>query len=321
LSVGRSSFEFEQQPDGAIDLVCEPGSEPDHGRRSFHGRAEGMNSNLQFDYISIGHVTIDVLEDGSRRPGGTALYSALQAARLGLRAKIVTRGLPAELEDLLEPWAAELELEIQPAPATTSLATRGQGSGRRQELLAWAGPLEPVGSMSCAIVHLAPVAAELPVPWPAGGGLRGITPQGLARAWSNAGGIVSPARPSAAAALEARRTDVVVVSDDERPLCEALIESARGNGALLAVTAGERPSTILAAGGQALTLAVHPLEHPADDLGAGDVFASALFTGLAEGRSPAQAGTFANTAAALRMSGRGVDAVAGRAEIEAALPR
>ena len=35
-------------------------------------------------YVAVGHVTIDVLADGRRRPGGTALYSALQAARLGL---------------------------------------------------------------------------------------------------------------------------------------------------------------------------------------------------------------------------------------------
>ena len=36
-------------------------------------------------YVTVGHVTIDVLPDGERRPGGTAFYSALQAARLGLR--------------------------------------------------------------------------------------------------------------------------------------------------------------------------------------------------------------------------------------------
>ena len=47
---------------------------------------------MQFDYTTVGHVTIDVLDDGSRRAGGTAFYSALQAARLGRRALIVTRG-------------------------------------------------------------------------------------------------------------------------------------------------------------------------------------------------------------------------------------
>jgi len=26
-----------------------------------------------FDYVTVGHVTVDVLPDGSRRPGGTAL--------------------------------------------------------------------------------------------------------------------------------------------------------------------------------------------------------------------------------------------------------
>jgi sugar/nucleoside kinase (ribokinase family) len=46
-------------------------------------------------------VTIDVLPGGERRPGGTALYSALQAARLGLDATIVTRGREQELRELL----------------------------------------------------------------------------------------------------------------------------------------------------------------------------------------------------------------------------
>jgi len=42
-------------------------------------RAKGA----RFDYTAVGHVTIDVMPDGSRRPGGGAFYAALQAARLG----------------------------------------------------------------------------------------------------------------------------------------------------------------------------------------------------------------------------------------------
>ncbi|MCW3026423.1 MAG: hypothetical protein JWM29_1855, partial [Solirubrobacterales bacterium] len=65
---------------------------------------------MDFDYTTLGHVTIDIFADGSRQPGGTAFYSALQAARLGRRARIVTRGRPSELKELLEPYLAELEL-------------------------------------------------------------------------------------------------------------------------------------------------------------------------------------------------------------------
>ncbi len=276
---------------------------------------------MQFDYIAVGHVTVDVLEDGTSRPGGTALYSALQAARLGLRALILTRGVEDEIEGLLEPWAGELELQIQRAPATTRFATSGAGAARGQRLLAWAGPLQPSGRLECAILHLAPVAAELPASWPTGGRLLGLTPQGLVRSWAPGGGAVGPASPSAGAIVQAALTDAVVLSRLELAVCEQLVARARDGGALVALTAGEQPSTILVAGADPIVQPVCPIEQPVDDLGAGDVFAAALFTGLAEGRPPAQAGALANAAAALRMTGAGPEAVARRERIEAVIPR
>ncbi len=275
---------------------------------------------MQFDYIAVGHVTVDALEDGTSRPGGTALYSALQAARLGLTALILTRGVAEEIEGLLEPWAGELELQVQRAPETTSFATSGVGAERRQRLLSWAGPLEAVGRLDCAILHLAPVAAELPASWPTGGRLLGLTPQGLARSWAPGDGTLSPVAPSRGAIEQAALTDAVVLSRLELAVCEQLVARARAGGALLALTAGERPTTILAGGAEPIVQPVCAVGQPADDLGAGDVYAAALFTGLAEGRPPAQAGALANAAAGLRMTGAGADAVARRERIEALLP-
>ena len=104
-------------------------------------RGRRLSPEPRFDYTTIGHVTIDVLADGSRRAGGAAFYSALQAARLGQRTRIITQGVPAEIEALLEPYRDEFELEIIAAAQTTTLDTRGEGSGRTQRLLAWAGPI------------------------------------------------------------------------------------------------------------------------------------------------------------------------------------
>ena len=42
------------------------------------------------DFLAIGHVTRDLLPDGSWRLGGTVAFAALTAARLGLRPAIVT---------------------------------------------------------------------------------------------------------------------------------------------------------------------------------------------------------------------------------------
>jgi hypothetical protein len=48
------------------------------------------------------------------------------------------------------------------------------GAARSQRLLAWAGPIESTErTLDCAILHLAPVADELPERWPAVAGVCG----------------------------------------------------------------------------------------------------------------------------------------------------
>ena len=61
-----------------------PGRQPEL-EPSSQTPAPMVTARLRFDYTTVGHVTADVLGDGSRRPGGSAFYSALQAARLGQR--------------------------------------------------------------------------------------------------------------------------------------------------------------------------------------------------------------------------------------------
>jgi 1D-myo-inositol 3-kinase len=306
-----------------------------------------VNRDLHFDYTTIGHVTVDVLDDGSRRAGGTAFYSALQAARLGLRALIVTRGVPGEIEALLEPHRDELALTVLPAAHTTTLGTLGSGAQRSQRVLAWAGPIlaEELPQLDTAILHLAPIARETPGRWGgdeqirAGEQIRarrgaarpertpfvGLTPQGLVRDWSGPGGEIVRVSPiggtAEAAAAVASRCDALVVNEHERASCADLIAAARAVGATVAVTAGAGPIALLAPGGDELALDVPPLERPVDDLGAGDVFAAAFFVALDEGRSPLDAAAFANAAAAVRMGGADADAIGGREEIEARVSR
>jgi sugar/nucleoside kinase (ribokinase family) len=282
-----------------------------------------LNRDLHFDYTTIGHVTIDVLDDGSRRAGGTAFYSAVQAARLGLRARILTRGVPGEIEALLEPFLGELELTVLPAPHTTTLRTLGAGSERSQRVLAWAGPIAADLELDTKILHLAPVAREtlgrwrVRVPPP----FIGLTPQGLVRDWSEPGGEIVPVALEGAsgdgAAAVAVQCDAIVVNEHERANCASMIAAARAGGTTVAVTAGAGPITILAPGGEDLVLDVPELERPVDDLGAGDVFAAAFFVAISEGRSPQDAAGFASAAAAVRINGPSAGAIGGREEIEA----
>ncbi|MGO9321244.1 MAG: PfkB family carbohydrate kinase [Solirubrobacteraceae bacterium] len=272
---------------------------------------------MHFDYTTVGHVTIDVLDDGSRRAGGTAFYSALQAARLGRRALILTRGRAREIEQLIEPYRHELELQVLPAPHTTTLRTAGSGSQRSQRVLAWAGPISEQLTLDTSILHLAPVARESPSHWRGRAAFVGLTPQGLAREWSAHGGQIEPTTPTPADIDVAARCDAVVVSEHERASCAGLIAAATAARAVIAVTAGARPTTILAPGRAAIELDVPALQHPVDDLGAGDVFAAAFFIALGDGRSALEAASFANAAAAVRILGAGASAIGGLAAIEA----
>lgn len=283
-------------------------------RHGATGAGEGASAGGPFDYTAVGHVTVDVIDGGSRRPGGTAFYSALQASRLGLRTLILTRGAPREIEQLLAPYRAELELEVQPAEQTTTLHTSGSGAERSQRLLAWAGPIE-AAPLDTGILHLAPVARETPPRWQGAVEFLGLTPQGLLRDWPREGGEIS----LTAAAPEAfpARCDAIVISEVEQGSCRELISRASRADTIVAVTAGARPTTILVPGSAPLQVQTAAAEDPGgDDLGAGDVFAAAFFIALREGRPARQAAGFAGAAAALRVGAAGTSGIAGRSAIE-----
>lgn len=275
-----------------------------------------MNPDFQFDYTVVGHVTVDVLADGSRRAGGTAFYAALQASRLGQRTRVVTQGAPRELEPLLEPYRAGLTVEILPAAHTTTLLTSGSGAERVQRLLAWAGPIEGGLALDTAILHLAPIARETSSRWGGRAAFVGLTPQGLLRRWAAVGEQVSLGAPDRQALAAARASDAIVISEHEHGSAASLIAAGRRGGAVTAVTAGERPTTLLLADGSERVLAVPEVAAAHDDLGAGDVFSAAFFVALNEGLAAPLAIDFANAAASVRIETPGTVGIGDRHAIE-----
>jgi sugar/nucleoside kinase (ribokinase family) len=276
-----------------------------------------MNPGGRFDYAAIGHVTVDVMADGTRRPGGTAFYSAIQASRLGMRTLIVTRGRRQEIERMLHPYGGEVELEIQAAEETTTLLTAGTGAARSQRVLAWAGPIEAVPELETSILHLAPIARETPRSWPGKAAFVGLTPQGLARRWPQGGGEMSLAAVGRETLPD--RCDAIVISEIEQAACAELLSGAPAAGALVAVTAGHRPTTLVMPGGETLHAPTPAVQLDGEDVGAGDVFAAALFIALQERRGPREAATFAAAAAALRIAAPATSGIGGRAAIESLL--
>ncbi len=305
-------------------------------------------ADARFEYVTIGHVTRDEIERSPRgtvvQPGGGAFYSALQAARLGLRTLIVTQGVPGEIEELLASYRDELDVHVIPADRTTTLSTRGFGATRSQRVLAWAGAiLQPI-EVNAAILHLAPIARETPVSWRGGADFVGITPQGLIRCWKMHHSVPL-VQLDAASLLGDTPTvsfdrdpllgelssvdldpaslpddfDAAVISEQECHSAHALFATARRQGAHVAVTAGSRPTTVHlcdpSASPQVVQTTIPRVSAVRDDLGAGDVFAAAFFIALAAGRSALDAAMFGNAAATVRIAGVGPNAIGTRETI------
>jgi sugar/nucleoside kinase (ribokinase family) len=289
--------------------------------------ARDAAAGRSFDYVTVGHVTVDVIAaDGSRRPGGGAFYSALQAARLGLRTLILTQGSASEIEALLEPYRSELELRIIPATATTTLETSWSGAVRTQRLLAWAEPIVETIEVDTQVLHFAPVARETSAAWAGHADFVGLTPQGLARTWGedgeSAGTVVAAHLPSDRGSLEKLLPDgcsAVVVSEQERVACAPLLDAAAEGGAVLAITAGAGATSVCLPDGEVIRVPAPSVDRPRDDLGAGDVFAAAFFIALREGQSPVRAAGYGNAAAAIRIEGVGAQGIGNRQAIEARL--
>jgi hypothetical protein len=262
------------------------------------------------NYVVVGHVVVDVEEGtGTRSPGGTALYSGLQAARLGCRTLVITAGDPDELQGLLAPYASEFDLIVQPRASTTTFLTSGLGLERTQRRTEWAGEIEDPGLIASPIVHIAPVAHETRAIRTGSGTFVGVTPQGLIRRWDADG---APAYVALDPALMPSRFDALVLDVLERTYCASVVDAAATAGIAVAVTAGADGVELVKDGTR---LPAIELVTVAEDLGAGDVFSAVFFIALHEGHGPIAAAQLGQQAAAIRLAGRGPGAVAPREQI------
>lgn len=271
------------------------------------------------DYLAVGNPTLDAQGDGSFVLGGTAVYSALQAARLGACAVAVGRADPDGLRPYWQPYANQVDLRLQPSPATTTFRNVSDADAREQWLREWAGEIDTGRLPDSDILHIAPVAREVEVERlaPAGASrLVCLTPQGLIRRWSGPGGHVTLESRRFSAAVAAW-VGIVVVSEDEAPYVSGLLQGVAGHGGLAVVTRGQRGCEVLAGDGWS-EYPAEPAAPVADATGAGDCFAAALAIEIFGGRPVPAAIRLASIAAALCVRGLGPAAVGTRREIMAA---
>lgn len=266
---------------------------------------------IRADALVVGHVCIDLFDDGREAVGGAALYGGLVYARAGLDTVVLTAGDPAELTDRLGFLADELDVLVHPGDACTSFGISASGAGRVLRVLERA-PDVPVLEAQARIVHLAPVTGEVAPEWTEQDALVGLTPQGLLRRWGDDGVVQLVPAPG----LDAYRADVIVLDEQEAGCARSLAERWR-KGALVAVTRGDGPASIRR-GDERLEMPAETV-NVVDDTGAGDVFAAALLVALSADRPLKQAVRYAHAAAGLHVEGLGPGTVPTRAAVESRL--
>ena len=258
---------------------------------------------MVIDYLVIGHICADLQPDGTTRLGGTALFAALTARRLGLRVAIVTACAPAfDLSAL----PADIEVFRQPSAQTTLFENRYTSTGRTQWLHARAAMIDlteiPTAWKTAPIVHLAPIIDEVPhrtEVFPQA--LIGATPQGWLR--SVAPSQLVTTDPTRLLRLPLSGIHVVVFSEEDVQGDAMVAEHIARHVSVMALTRAERGATIFVDG--------VPTDVPAfpatvvDPTGAGDVFAAALLIALQRGHDAIAATRWANAAAACAIEGPG----------------
>lgn len=267
------------------------------------------------DYLLLGHVTRDVLPDGSTTPGGTSLYAAWMVQRLAYQAAIVSA--PAELPP---DFPGDIAIAFHQSPTPPTFENRYSPIGRQQILHAASTPITlddvPQAWRDAPIVHLAPVLAETPEALAQAfpNALLAATPQGWMRTWPEH--LPGPVqyRPWFPSRELLRRLDALILSIEDVQGDEALIRNWAAECKLVALTRGANGATLFVAG-QPTHVPAYPATER-DPTGAGDVFAAALLVRLHETGDPLLAAHFAAAAAAVSVEGRGVSSLPTRPQIE-----
>jgi sugar/nucleoside kinase (ribokinase family) len=273
------------------------------------------------DFLAIGHVARDEFEgEPTWRLGGTALYAAATAARLGVRAALVTRVGPIE-QPALEERCERLGIALHalPSSATTTFGFRYLEGRRLLRLKARARGIAPndvpAEWRASRAVVLGSIAHELDR------SLFGTTSatatvlvaQGYLREWS-ADGAIRP-RPWEDADEIVPRVSAVVLSEDDVAGDLGAPRSWARNGRVY-VTLAERGVLVLDRGSET-TIPGYRVDRVVDPTGAGDAFAAGLAIALADRRPPDDCARFANAVASFAVEDVGMAGLADRARVDA----
>jgi len=265
-----------------------------------------MDSQEHFDYLTVGHICHDLSQDGPVI-GGAAAYGAGVAQVMGCRTAVVTSSAP---EDDWQTALPGITIHRIPSPKTTVFENVYTPAGRVQTIHSVAGGITgtsiPDEWQRASIVHLAPIANEVvpDVLHLFSNSLIGLAPQGWMRRWDSDGKV--SAGPWAAAEEYLRLAAAVFISEEDL-LNGEMLKKYRDWSRLLVMTQGQLGCTIFI-GDEARQFPSVP-GSVVDTTGAGDIFAAAFLVRLFQtGGNPSEAAQFANKAASLSITARGLRA-------------
>jgi len=269
------------------------------------------------DYLVVGHITQDLLDDGTYRPGGTVSYSGLTASALGQQVGILTSC--AEDTDL----SAYAGIQVRALPASQSTVFRNipTDSGRLQYMYHSARRLDassvPEEWKLAPIVHLGPVAAEIDPDifsaFPRS--LLCLTPQGWLRGFAKDGRVLPVDWTYSPKLLQAAHAVVLSIEDLHND--ENKVEKWASLCRLLVVTQSNQGARVYWNGDVRRFPA--PKVALVQDTGAGDIFAACFFHRLYATQDPWEAARFAVRLAAASVTRRHFQSVPTAREISDAL--
>lgn len=275
-----------------------------------------MRTEIQepLDYLTVGHITKDVVENGYTL-GGTASYSPLTALAFGLRAGSFT----PYGDDISVSPLDKIVLVRKPSQFTATFENIETPTGRRQHLFQITEPLMaadiPEFLTTAKILHLGPltnaVDPDIITLFPEA--FIGITPQGWMRKRDKDGWVGYQEWVPPQALID--RADAVVISVDDVYSNEALIADYALKFKIFIVTEGFNGARVYWNGDVRRFLA--PKVEVVDPTGAGDIFAAAFFVRYEASRDPWESAAFAVNIASSSVTRKGLLGVPSAEEIQA----
>jgi pfkB family carbohydrate kinase len=282
------------------------------------GADDRGSTSSNVDYLLIGHVTVDRLDEKRVVLGGTATYAALTARNMGARVGVHTS--TSYEPGLIDTLGGILVARI-PAEYTSCFVNEYTAGKRRQTIESVAEKLTYEQILpewrNPPVVHLGPLCQEIDASlvgrFPRS--LVGVTPQGWMRGWGEDGVVHAVEWTDAERVLA--RAHAVVISEDDVADASVITQWAT-KARMLVVTLGERGCDVYR------QAEPEPFHSPAfksgtevDPTGAGDVFATAFLWHLYKsGGDWRVAADWANCVASFVVERRGPQGVPKLAEVE-----